>query len=119
MGLCVCSVCDVGELWVDKQQVQRPTTNIRWKWYSYLRWLKDGGKTDANISDEGWDTKGQEEKVEGMVLSTTNIRWKWYSYVRWLKDGSKAGATIADEDEGAKWQEEQVEGMVSKVGGKY
>ena len=81
--------------------------------------LKDGGKADANIVDEGWGAKGQEKQVEGMVLSTTNIRWKCYSYLRWLKDGSKADANIADEGWGAKGKEEQVEVMVFKVGGKY
>ena len=81
--------------------------------------IKDGSKADANIADEGQDAKGQEQQVEGMVLSTTNIRWKWYSHLRWLKDESTADANIADEGRGAREQEEQVEGMVLKVGQKY
>ena len=36
--------------------------------------IKDGSKADANIADEGRDAKGQEQQVEGMVLSTTNSR---------------------------------------------
>ena len=60
--------------------------------------VSDGSKANANIANEGRGDKGQEERVEGMVL-----------------DGSKPDDNIADGGLGAKGQEEQVEGMAFKV----
>ena len=64
IGGIVC-VCDIGELWLTSNRFNDQQLISDEKWYSHLRWLKDGSKADANIANEGRGAKGQ---VEGIVF---------------------------------------------------